>query len=34
VAGPLDRDSGAGGRGRHVYFRDPDGRLLEFVSYA
>ena len=33
VAGPLDGDSGAGGRGRHVYFRDPDGSLLEFVSY-
>ena len=32
-AGPLDDDSGAGGRGRHVYFRDPDGSLLEFVSY-
>ena len=25
--GPLGRD------GRHVYFRDPDGSLLEFVSY-
>ena len=33
VAGPLESDSGAGGRGRHVYFRDPDGSLLEFVSY-
>jgi catechol 2,3-dioxygenase-like lactoylglutathione lyase family enzyme len=33
-AGPLDGDSGAGGRGRHVYFRDPDGSLLEFVSYG
>lgn len=33
VAGPLDGDSGARGRGRHVYFRDPDGSLLEFVSY-
>jgi catechol 2,3-dioxygenase-like lactoylglutathione lyase family enzyme len=29
VAGPLDKD----GPGRHVYFRDPDGSLLEFVSY-
>jgi catechol 2,3-dioxygenase-like lactoylglutathione lyase family enzyme len=27
-AGPLD-----GVTGRHVYFRDPDGSLLEFVSY-
>lgn len=34
VAGPFERDSGAGGRGRHVYFRDPDGSLLEFVSYG
>ena len=33
-AGPVDDDSGAGGRGRHVYFRDPDGSLLEFVSYG
>ena len=34
VAGPLDKDSGVGGPGRHVYFRDPDGSLLEFVSYG
>ena len=34
VAGPLESRSGAGGPGRHVYFRDPDGSLLEFVSYA
>jgi catechol 2,3-dioxygenase-like lactoylglutathione lyase family enzyme len=33
VAGPLEGESGASGRGRHVYFRDPDGSLLEFVSY-
>ena len=33
VAGPYESDSGAGGPGRHVYFRDPDGSLLEFVSY-
>jgi catechol 2,3-dioxygenase-like lactoylglutathione lyase family enzyme len=32
-AGPLEGDSGARGGGRHVYFRDPDGSLLEFVSY-
>jgi catechol 2,3-dioxygenase-like lactoylglutathione lyase family enzyme len=32
-AGPLDATSGARGGGRHVYFRDPDGSLLEFVSY-
>ena len=28
-AGPLER-----GKGTHVYFRDPDGSLLEFVSYS
>lgn len=33
VAGPLDKDSGTRGPGRHVYFRDPDGSLLEYVSY-
>jgi catechol 2,3-dioxygenase-like lactoylglutathione lyase family enzyme len=33
-AGPLDSESGAGGPGRHVYFRDPDGSLLELVSYV
>jgi catechol 2,3-dioxygenase-like lactoylglutathione lyase family enzyme len=32
-AGPLSMEAGAGGPGRHVYFRDPDGSLLEFVSY-
>jgi catechol 2,3-dioxygenase-like lactoylglutathione lyase family enzyme len=30
--GPTDRP-GAGGLGRSVYFRDPDGSLLEFISY-
>lgn len=30
--GPLARD-GARGRGTSVYFRDPDGSLLEFISY-
>jgi catechol 2,3-dioxygenase-like lactoylglutathione lyase family enzyme len=34
VIGPLDGDAGARGAGRHVYFRDPDGSLLEFVSYS
>jgi catechol 2,3-dioxygenase-like lactoylglutathione lyase family enzyme len=31
--GPVDRP-GAGGIGRSVYFRDPDGSLLEFISYG
>jgi catechol 2,3-dioxygenase-like lactoylglutathione lyase family enzyme len=30
--GPADRE-GARGAGRSVYFRDPDGSLLEFISY-
>jgi catechol 2,3-dioxygenase-like lactoylglutathione lyase family enzyme len=33
-AGPGETTSGAGGVARHVYFRDPDGSLLEFMSYA
>ena len=32
-AGPLDAVGPLGHPGRHVYFRDPDGSLLEFVSY-
>jgi catechol 2,3-dioxygenase-like lactoylglutathione lyase family enzyme len=31
--GPVER-IGAGGRGTSVYFRDPDGSLLELISYA
>ena len=31
--GPVERQ-GAGGRGQSVYFRDPDGSLLEFISYS
>jgi catechol 2,3-dioxygenase-like lactoylglutathione lyase family enzyme/ketosteroid isomerase-like protein len=34
VAGPGERRSFGAGRGRSVYFRDPDGSLLEFVSYT
>ena len=30
--GPVARH-GAGGHGNSVYFRDPDGSLLEFISY-
>jgi catechol 2,3-dioxygenase-like lactoylglutathione lyase family enzyme len=32
-AGPITR-GGAKGRGTSVYFRDPDGALLELISYA
>jgi catechol 2,3-dioxygenase-like lactoylglutathione lyase family enzyme len=32
-AGPVTRH-GAKGQGTSVYFRDPDGSLLEFISYA
>ncbi len=31
--GPVERH-GAGGTGTSVYFRDPDGSLLEFISYV
>jgi catechol 2,3-dioxygenase-like lactoylglutathione lyase family enzyme len=31
--GPVER-SGARGTGTSVYFRDPDGSLLEFISYT
>jgi catechol 2,3-dioxygenase-like lactoylglutathione lyase family enzyme len=31
--GPVER-IGAGGPGTSVYFRDPDGSLLELISYA
>jgi catechol 2,3-dioxygenase-like lactoylglutathione lyase family enzyme len=30
--GPVTR-RGAGGEGTSIYFRDPDGSLLEFISY-
>ena len=31
--GPVER-AGARGSGRSVYFRDPDGSLLEFIAYG
>jgi len=31
--GPVER-AGAKGDGMSVYFRDPDGSLLEFISYS
>ena len=31
--GPMER-FGAKGQGTSVYFRDPDGSLVEFISYA
>jgi catechol 2,3-dioxygenase-like lactoylglutathione lyase family enzyme len=31
--GPVNRRA-AKGRGRSIYFRDPDGSLLELISYA
>jgi catechol 2,3-dioxygenase-like lactoylglutathione lyase family enzyme len=31
--GPVER-FGAKGPGMSVYFRDPDGSLLEFISYV
>ncbi len=33
VEGPVERQ-GALGVGHSVYFNDPDGTLLEFISYA
>jgi catechol 2,3-dioxygenase-like lactoylglutathione lyase family enzyme len=33
IEGPIDR-YGGGGNGTSVYFRDPDGSLLEFISYG
>ena len=31
--GPFEAVGPLGRPGRHVYFRDPDGSLMEFVSY-
>lgn len=32
--GPVRRDAGPRGNSTHVYFRDPDGSLLELVVYG
>ena len=32
--GPVQRDAGSRGTSTHVYFRDPDGSLLELVVYG
>jgi catechol 2,3-dioxygenase-like lactoylglutathione lyase family enzyme len=34
TAGPLESPDSLGRPRRHVYFRDPDGSLLEFVSFS
>jgi catechol 2,3-dioxygenase-like lactoylglutathione lyase family enzyme len=33
VSGPVER-TGARGAGTSFYFRDPDGSLLEFITYS
>jgi catechol 2,3-dioxygenase-like lactoylglutathione lyase family enzyme len=33
IEGPVER-TGARGDGKSVYFRDPDGTLLEFIVYG
>jgi catechol 2,3-dioxygenase-like lactoylglutathione lyase family enzyme len=33
-SGPFDSVGPLGQAGRNIYFRDPDGSLLEFVAYA
>jgi catechol 2,3-dioxygenase-like lactoylglutathione lyase family enzyme len=32
--GPFDATGSLGRHGQHVYFRDPDGSLIELVSYT
>ena len=32
IEGPVPRDASDGKQGKSVYFRDPDGNLLEFLS--
>lgn len=33
VEGPVEREGGRGTTGTSVYVRDPDGNLLEFLTY-
>ncbi len=33
VEGPVERDGGRGEAGWSVYVRDPDGNLIEFMTY-
>jgi catechol 2,3-dioxygenase-like lactoylglutathione lyase family enzyme len=33
VEGPVEREGGRRARGSSVYVRDPDGNLLEFLTY-
>jgi catechol 2,3-dioxygenase-like lactoylglutathione lyase family enzyme len=34
IEGPVERQGGRQATGTSVYVRDPDGNLLEFISYA
>ena len=33
IEGPVEREGGRGTAGTSVYVRDPDGNLLEFLTY-
>jgi catechol 2,3-dioxygenase-like lactoylglutathione lyase family enzyme len=34
VEGPVEREGGRRAVGTSVYVRDPDGNLIEFMTYA